>query len=187
MPYTVDEFVADCRNSLIQDSGKRGQDDVYSHLLKLLADPADLLSRIGDNAAPGRYAIHHDPITDMYVFAHVYQDEGRSHAHDHGPCWIIYGNVSGRTDMIEWRRLDDGSQPGVAKLEKEKEYSVTAGEAAIFRNGAIHSTYHPAGPSMLVRVISGDMDSVWRHTFDPAKGTIKDRPPKEKTAATASH
>lgn len=183
MNYTVDDFTADCRRSLTADAGEAGQEAVREHLVKLLANPDALLERLGQAPAVGRHAIHHDPVTDMYVFAHVSDHEGRSHAHDHGPCWIIYGNVTGRTDMIEWRRTDDGSRPGHAKLEKEKEYSVRSGQAALFRKGAIHSTYHPEGDSILVRVISGDMDRVWRHTFDPQKETVKDRPPREKAAA----
>lgn len=184
MPYTLDQFVLDCRHSLQANAGAAGQEEVRAHLTTLLSNPQDLLLRLGD-AKSGRHRIHHDPITDMYVFAHLFTKEGRSNAHDHGPCWIIYGNVSGHTDMIEWRRTDDGSRTGHAELEKTREYRVSAGEAALFKKGAIHSTYHPAGESLLVRVISGDMDSVWRKTFNPEKQTVTDRPPKETVEAEA--
>ena len=36
--------------------------------------------------------------------------------HDHGPCWVVYGNYQNPTRMRRWRRLDDGSRPGYAEL-----------------------------------------------------------------------
>ena len=114
----------------------------------------------------------------MHVFVHVYDSAGVSKPHDHGPCWIVYGNLTGHTDMIDYRRRDDGSRPGHADLEATRSYRVGAGEAELFGVGAIHETAHPEGPSILIRVISGDMDSVWRHTFNPAKQTVTDRPPR---------
>ena len=37
---------------------------------------------------------------------------------------------------------------------------------------------------MLIRVISGDMDAVWRKSFDPEKKTVKARPPRDSRPAS---
>jgi hypothetical protein len=186
MAYSLQQFYADCRSTLKADSGVGGQEGVRACLERLLKDPGDVLAALGASPKPGRHALYRDPETDMHVFAHVYGKEGGTKAHDHGSCWIIYGNISGHTDMVEWRRTDDGQIKGNAQLEKLGEYRVGAGEAVLFREGAIHETKHPAGASILIRVISGDMDQVWRHSFDPATGAIKDRPPRQAAASVAA-
>lgn len=182
MAYSLHQFYADCRSSLKADSGEAGQERVRACLERLLKDPGDVLARLGASPKAGRHALYRDPETDMHVFAHVYAKEGGTKAHDHGSCWIIYGNISGYTDMIEWCRTDDGRLDGKAELQKIKQYRIGSGEAALFRQGAIHETKHPAGASILIRVISGDMDRVWRHSFDPATGAVKKRPPRAEAA-----
>jgi hypothetical protein len=133
---------------------------------------------LGIDPEPGRRLLHRDAATGMHAFVHVYDSAGVSKPHDHGPCWIVYGNLTGHTDMIDWKRRDDGAKPGYADLAKSREYRVGPGEAELFQLGAIHETAHPAEPSILIRVISGDMDRVWRHIFDPARKTVTDRPPR---------
>lgn len=178
----LETFYADCRASLQADDGPQGQERVRRHLIKLMRRPELIYglasSALGPKPAVGRHALYRDPVTDMHVFVHVYNSAGVSKAHDHGPCWIVYGNLTGHTDMTDWVRRDDGSKAGYADLEKTRDYRVGAGEAELFQVGAIHETSHPDGDSILIRVISGDMDSVWRHTFDPASKTVKDRPPR---------
>jgi len=176
--YSLETFFDDCRASLLADAGPDGQEAVRRHLVELLRRPQLIERFLGPDPAPGRRLLHKEPATGMHAFVHVYDSAGVSKPHDHGPCWIVYGNLTGHTDMIDYRRRDDGSVPGFADLEATRHYRVPAGAAELFQVGAIHETAHPAEPSILIRVISGDMDSVWRHTFDPAKKTVTDRPPR---------
>ena len=44
----------------------------------------------------------------------------KSPPHDHGESWAIYGQAKLWTDMIEWKREDDGSDPKHAKLTPER-------------------------------------------------------------------
>jgi predicted metal-dependent enzyme (double-stranded beta helix superfamily) len=176
--YSLETFFDDCRASLLADAGPDGQGAVRRHLVQLLRHPRLIDDVLGPDPAPGRRQLHHEPSTGMRVFVHVYNSAGVSKPHDHGPCWIVYGNLSGHTDMVDYRRRDDGAQPGYADLETTREYRVHAGEAELFHVGAIHETAHPDSPSILIRVVSDDMDNVWRHTFNPAKKTVTDRPPR---------
>jgi len=176
--YSLETFFDDCRASLLADAGPDGQAAVRRHLLQLLRHPKLIHEFLGPDPAPGRRRLHHEPATGLHVFVHVYDSAGVSKPHDHGPCWIVYGNLTGHTDMVDYRRRDDGSQPGFADLETTRRYRVGAGEAELFGVGAIHETAHPEGPSILIRAVSDDMDSVWRHTFNPEKQTVTDRPPR---------
>lgn len=176
--YSLETFFDDCRASLLADSGPDGQAAVRRHLVELMRHPKLIDKFLGPDPAPGRRLLHKEPATGMHAFVHVYDSAGVSKPHDHGPCWIVYGNLTGHTDMIDYARRDDGSVAGFADLQATRDYRVGSGEAELFPVGAIHETAHPAGPSILIRVISGDMDSVWRHTFNPAKKTVTDRPPR---------
>lgn len=186
MGYSLMQFYKDCRLSLTVDPGERGQEAVRGYLEELLNNREAVLDALGPTPEAGRRLLHHDDETDMYVFAHVYAKEGGNKAHDHGPCWIIYGNLTGHTDMVDWRRTDDGSVAGRASLERLQQYRIGAGQAVLFRTGAIHETRHPARDSVLIRVISGDMDQVWRHNFDPERGIVRDRPPRPEPAGAAA-
>ncbi len=176
--YSLQTFFDDCRATLLADDGKDGQAAVRRHLVALLRHPKLIHEFLGPDPAPGRRTLHHEPATGMHVFVHVYDSAGVSKPHDHGPCWIVYGNLIGHTDMVDYERRDDGLVPGFADLEETRRYRVNAGEAELFGVGAIHETAHPAEPSILIRVVSDDMDSVWRHTFDPAKKKVMDRAPR---------
>ena len=52
-----------------------------------------------------RTTIGHDPETDVHVLVHGREKGGKSVPHDHGPCWVIYGNYKNPTRMRRWRRV----------------------------------------------------------------------------------
>jgi hypothetical protein len=86
-----------------------------------------------------RTTIGHDPETDVHVLVHGREKGNKSSVHDHGPCWVIYGNYQNPTRMRRWRRLDDGSNPGHAELELQREFLNEPGRASVFAVGDIHS------------------------------------------------
>ena len=59
----------------------------------------------------------------MHVLVHGREKGGKSVPHDHGPCWVIYGNYKNPTRMRRWRRLDDGSKP---RLRRGRGLSATS-------------------------------------------------------------
>ena len=119
--YTLDQFLADTRATIKTKGIPLGLAEIRDHLEKLLHNPELLTKHLGD---PPRYTqlttIAHDPETDVHVLVHGREKAGQSSVHDHGPCWVIYGNYRNPTRMRRWRRLDDGSRPGYAELEFEE-------------------------------------------------------------------
>ena len=172
MSTVFDSFCASCRESLLADRGETGREEVCRHLESLLAHPEFIDDLLGADVSPGRHIIHHDPETDMYVLAHVFEEPGRGAPHDHGPFWVAYGNAAAYTDMTEWRRVDDGSREGAAELEVTKEYRLEAGMAKMFDVGAIHSISYPAN-ARFIRVTSGDAESGKNLRFNVEAKTVE--------------
>src|SRR5713101_5106200 len=138
--YTVQQFLADTSATIKAKGVPHGLAEVRGHLERLLANPELLKEQLGD---PPRYSeratIGYDPETDVHVLVHGRDKPGKSVPHDHGPCWVIYGAYKNPTRMRRWRRLDDGSKPGHAELELQRDFMNEAGHAAVFAVGDIHS------------------------------------------------
>src|SRR5215210_1098526 len=71
--------------------------------------------------------IYADPELGFNVLVHHQRPGRRGQPHDHGDSWAIYGVARGYTIMTEWRRLDDGSQPGRAEVEPTTSYRLDVG------------------------------------------------------------
>ncbi len=94
--YTLDQFFADTRATIRSKGIPSGLAEIRDHL----GDPVPYTVRT---------TIGHDPETDVHVLVHGREKAGSSAIHDHGPCWVIYGNYKNATRMRRWRRLDAGS------------------------------------------------------------------------------
>jgi hypothetical protein len=92
--------------------------------------------------------------------------------HDHGPCWVVYGNYRNPTRMRRWRRLDDGKTPGHAELELQREFLNEPGHAVAFAVGDIHSIEF-GDDTFFIRVTGGDVESKETLRFDVEKKTVE--------------
>ena len=171
--YTLDQFLADTRATIKTKGIPAGLAEVRDHLEKLLHNPELLKKHLGD---PPPYAeratIGHDPETDVHVLVHGRERAGRSSVHDHGPCWVIYGNYKNPTRMRRWRRLDDGSKLGYAELSLQREFLNEPGHASVFAVGDIHSIEY-GDDTFFIRVTGGDVESKKTLRFDPEKKSVQ--------------
>ncbi len=168
MSYTLDGFCRDIHAALKADPGPGGRQSVRHHLERLLAD-RDFLAEHVLSAPPGRHTLYEDPDLGFVVLAHVNPTEGKSPPHDHGASWAVYGQVTGHTDMTEWRRAEGGDAPGPASLEVVRRYRLEPGRAGVYDIRAIHAIDYPAG-ARFVRVTGTDLEHVPRLKFDLARG-----------------
>src|SRR6202795_3314386 len=121
--YSLDQFLADTRATIQTKGIPAGLAEIRDHLEKLLHNPELLKKHLGDPVPyVERTTIGHDPETDVHVLVHGRPKAAKSSVHDHGPCWVIYGNYKNPTRMRRWRRLDDASKPGYAEVELQKEF-----------------------------------------------------------------
>jgi hypothetical protein len=170
--YTLDQFLADTRATIKAKGVPSGLEEVRRHVERLLANPTLLQEHLGDPVPyPERKTIGYDPETDVHVLVHGREKGGKSMPHDHGPCWVVYGQYTNYTQMRRWKRLDDGSQEGHAELALQKNFRLRAGEAAAFAKSDIHSIEYPEG-TFFIRVTGGDVEKQKTLRFDLDKQTV---------------
>ncbi len=171
--YALDQFLADTRATIRGKGVPAGLAEIRDHLERLLHNPGLLTKHLG-NPVPyaERTTIGHDPETDVHVVVHGREKAGKSSVHDHGPCWVVYGNYQNPTRMRRWRRLDDGSRAGYAELELQKEFLNAPGHAVAFAVGDIHSIEF-GDDTFFIRVTGGDVESKETLRFDVERKTVE--------------
>jgi predicted metal-dependent enzyme (double-stranded beta helix superfamily) len=180
MSYDLDQFIADCRSILKRDPGPKGREEVRTRLERLLADKQFVEQYCGEQVPRGLQLLHDDPELGFQILAHINDKARVSPPHDHGASWAIYGQATQYTDMIEWKREDDGSRPGEAKLKPVKKYRLTPGHAGIYQDGTIHSIDYPDG-ARFIRVTGTNLDNIERVRFDLETGKVHRMTPQQAT------
>ena len=178
MPYDLDQFIADCRETLIRDPGPAGREQVRARLERLLANQDFVKATVGDDVPLGLKVLYEDKEMGFQILAHVNDKARKSPPHDHGESWAIYGQATGHTDMIEWERTDKGGDH--AELKEIKRYRLTPGHAGIYENGAIHSIDYP-DRARFIRVTGTNLDKIKRVRFDLATGAVHQMTPQQAT------
>ena len=180
MAYQLDRFVADCRASLKRDPGPGGREQVRLNLERLLSNKDFVEEYCGEKVERGLKVLYEDPELKFQILAHINDKARVSPPHDHGESWAIYGQATLWTDMTEWQREDDGSDPKHAKLKPAKKYRLTPGHAGIYQDGAIHSIDYP-DKSRFVRVTGTNLDKINRVRFDLKTGEVHQMTPQVAT------
>jgi len=96
--------------------------------------------------------------------------------HDH-LIWGLVAVYDGIEEETVYKRLDDGSAPGYAKLEKVGVQRNTRGAISLVipPEQEIHSIRNPGGtPSVSIHVYGGDLARMPRHRFDPDNNAVYD-------------
>ena len=180
MPYDHDQFIADCRSSHTRDPGPKGREGVRVNLERLLANADFVREYCGDDVPRGLKLLYEDKMLGFQVLAHINDKARVSPPHDHGESWAIYGQAKLWTDMIEWKREDDGADPKHAKLTPEKKYRLEPGHAGIYQDGKIHSIDYP-DKSRFVRVTGVNLDKINRIRIDLKSGEVHQMTPQQAT------
>ena len=178
MPYDLDQFIAECRETLSGDPGPAGREQVRAKLERLLTNQDFIKATVGEDVPLGLKVLYEDKDMGFQILAHVNDKARKSPPHDHGESWAIYGQATGHTDMIEWERIDNGGER--AELKEIKRYRLTPGHAGIYENGAIHSIDYP-DRARFIRVTGTNLDKIQRVRFDLATGAVHQMTPQQAT------
>src|ERR1700750_2219634 len=116
MAYDLDRFVAGCRSTVQHAPGPAGREKVRTLLERLLKEPDFIAQHCSDATPAGLHVLHDDPELGFQILAHINEKARATQPHDHGHSWAIYGQASLYTDMTEFERVDDGSDPAKAEL-----------------------------------------------------------------------
>jgi hypothetical protein len=170
-PYDFHQFT-DELVSILKAKGAGGLEEIAAKLKRLLVDPDFAKVAFPDESMRKR-VLFHDPETGVYVQAHL-QGAGKSgKPHSHGASWAVYGNISGYTNMTEWRRINPKDEDH-AVLEPTSRYRLGPGDARAYPPHMIHSTEHPQD-ARVIRITGTDLDTISRYRFDAGKDLMVER------------
>jgi len=97
--FDLDQFIADCRAALAQDSSHKAVREIVA---RAVADPAAVLKSLGEPSRGTIGRLHHsDGLTILNV---VWPPHMTIMPHNH-QMWAVIGVYTGREDNIFWRRL----------------------------------------------------------------------------------
>lgn len=116
--------------------------------------------------------LYRDPDHGFIQMAHVQKHGLVLPPHDHGPCWVVYGDYQGVTNIPLYERTDDGSEAGVAKLAQKELHRLGPGVVHPYLVGDIHSTHTAEGPAVVFRFLSYDLTKVQRNRFNLDNDTV---------------
>lgn len=108
--------------------------------------------------------LYRDPMHGFIQRGHILQKGHRTLPHDHGRCWVLHGVYHGVTEVMIYRRTDDGKIPSRANLEMKETRHLTPGAALLYPPEDIHSIYIPE-PSVILSFFSCDSKKVERSHY----------------------
>jgi hypothetical protein len=101
------------------------------------------------------------------ILAHVYKGAKNSSPHDHGPSWAVYSQVTGVTEMTDWRLVEKPTNGRPGKVVKGRTYELTPGKAHVYNEGDVHSPRRES-ETRLIRIEGTDLTKVKRDKFEIA-------------------
>jgi len=113
------------------------------------------------------------------VRLYIYEPGEYSWIHDHN-SWGVYGCVSNRIEVIRYRRLDDGTKPGYARLEEIERPMLQPGQTAsvLPLNDGIHQAGNPADhTSVMLSVYGTPIRRLFVNQYDISQHTVTKRYP----------
>ena len=174
-----DDFIAEARKVWgLQTPMSERVSQILPLMQGLVANPAirEAVQSWPSTEGVGNLLLYTDPDYDFVVNA-VVRDPGRKGSvHDHADAWVLYGLVEGTETLERWRRLDDGSVPGYARVELESASRGVAGHVDVVSPNDIHAEL--GGPDRSVAIIFRSVRLVGRvlqNGYDPATNTVIQR------------
>lgn len=95
--------------------------------------------------------------------------------HDH-KTWAVLGCINGIERSQYWKRLDDGSTPGYAKIEMVSEKVCHPGEVVAMTGKGLHcvcNCSHATEPTISLHVYGFDLTKTGRQKYDPLTDTVE--------------
>ena len=154
------------------------ESEVLLHLRPLLEQLISSPSSIpGEAFTPrkDRFAMNllHMPQDESFsIIGGVWHPGQTTPIHDH-LTWAVIGVYEGEEREALFRRIDDGSNLGIAKIEQVSERVNTKGHVTVLGHKGIHRVDNiSVKPAFSVHVYGRDIGNAERHSYDPVTGQI---------------
>ena len=135
MAYELADFCGDCHRTLSDSDDPNVLLRVRDQLARLLANDTFVERVFGVRAPPGLHRLYEDGELGFQVLAHANTAPRENLPHNHGVSWAVYGQATGYTEMTEYRRIDDYSDPHRATLEVIRRYRLQPGDVGVYARG----------------------------------------------------
>ena len=178
--YSVDEFVADVKDIIGQQStGSRALDAIGSNLRRLVMEGGDL-ARQGVEAEsnvglPGRW-LHRVPGGDFQLSVTYFPPDEPTPVHSHNR-WGVECVIDGEERFTVWERIDDQGSAGKAELKVVSDGVMTRGDVRAWYDPPknVHRQWAQGDKPVCLALLMGG-DGSRQHIFDLDKGTYEDAP-----------
>ena len=156
--FAMDQFVADCRAALNQDSSHKSVREVVA---QAVSNPGAVLKALGEPTRAEMQTLHRSD--DLTILNVIWAPWMTLLPHNH-QMWAVIGIYTGREDNIFWRRVP-GSAEG--KVEAAGARALSAKDAEPLGRDIIHSVTNPI-PRLTgaLHVYGGDFFGVPRSEWD---------------------
>jgi len=160
MMFDLDEFIADCREAVAEESSHKAVREVVA---RAVAEPAAIVKALGEPRFAGVDVLYRGE--DVTIFNVIWAPLMTILPHDHR-TWAVIGVYGGREDNVYWRRL--GGEAGQSRIEAAGARSLSTGDAEPLGRDIIHSVTNPiARLSGAIHVYRGDFVAISRSEWDP--------------------
>ena len=117
----------------------------------------------------GIHVLHEEPDHSLLVFVAAWAPHRGVAPHNHG-TWAVVGGVRGHERNTVWKRLDDRSRPGHARLESVGETVVGPGDVLMMLPDSIHSVANDTDDvTVSLHVYGFNLNLTRRSQFDPER------------------
>ena len=156
--FELEQFVADCRVALKQDSSHKFVREVVS---RAVSGPGEVLKALGEPKRAEMQILHRSD--DLTILNVIWAPWMTLLPHNH-QMWAVIGIYTGREDNIFWRRVP-GSPDG--RVEAAGARALCAKDAEPLGRDVIHSVTNPI-PRLTgaIHVYGGDFFGVPRSEWD---------------------
>ena len=154
--FDLDQFVADCRQAVSQDSSQKSVREVIA---RAVSEPTQVVKGLGEPQRGGVQTLYRaDNLTILNV---IWGPRMTVMPHNH-QMWAVIGVYTGREDNIFWRRLPGG------KVEAAGARALSEKDAEPLGHNIIHSVTNPIGRlTGAIHVFGGDFFGTPRSEWDP--------------------
>ncbi len=176
--YTIERCIADVKGALSANGvTEEGLQEVGKHL-QMLGSRDDLLGEVERAMLHGQVSFRklHEESDGLTLILARFPAEKATPIHNHG-TWAVLCTYRGRDRYEGWRRLDDGSKPGFALVEKAFERILEPGDFVYWFDPP-HDVHRQQGideAAWELILMGKDFSVLPRLHFDPENNTVREK------------
>jgi len=173
--YTLLEFIKDVDVAV---RGNSSESEILLHLKpvleRLVSSPASVPAK-AFTPRKDRFAMNliQMPEDEAYsIIGGVWHPGQTTPIHDH-LTWAMIGVYEGEEREALFRRVDDGSNPKLARIQQVSERVNKKGHVTVLGHSGVHRVDNISlKPTTSVHIYGRDIGNAERHSYDPVTGEI---------------